>query len=47
VKVQGLVYLESDRVWTNEDLALFGLNVIRQAKAGAVYYHLLQASGGF
>jgi 16S rRNA (guanine966-N2)-methyltransferase len=42
VKVQGLVYLESDRVWTDEELAPLGLSMTRQGKAGMVCYHLLQ-----
>jgi 16S rRNA (guanine966-N2)-methyltransferase len=41
-KPQGFVYLESDRVWTNEELAPFDLSVSRQGKAGMVCYHLLQ-----
>jgi len=41
-KPQGFVYLESDRVWTSEDLALFELFVTHQGKAGMVCYHLLQ-----
>ena len=41
-KPQGFVYLESDRVWTNEDLAPLDLTVTRQGKAGMVCYHLLQ-----
>jgi 16S rRNA (guanine966-N2)-methyltransferase len=42
VKPQGLVYLESSRVWTNDELAPFTLSITRQGKAGAVCYHLLQ-----
>ncbi len=42
VKAQGLLYLESDRVWKNEELAPFGLSITRQGKAGMVCYHLLQ-----
>lgn len=41
-KPKGLVYLESDRVWTNEEFAPFGLSITRQGKAGMVCYHLLQ-----
>lgn len=41
-KLGGFVYLESDRVWTNEELAPFDLCVTRQGKAGMVCYHLLQ-----
>ena len=41
-KPQGFVYLESNRLWTNEELAPFELSVTRQGKAGMVCYHLLQ-----
>lgn len=41
-KLGGFVYLESDRVWTSEELVPFELSVTRQSKAGMVYYHLLQ-----
>jgi 16S rRNA G966 N2-methylase RsmD len=41
-KPKGLVFLESDRVWTNVELAPFGLSITRQGKAGMVCYHLLQ-----
>jgi 16S rRNA (guanine(966)-N(2))-methyltransferase RsmD len=41
-KSDGLIYLESDRVWTNTDLAPMGLSVTKQGKAGMVCYHLLQ-----
>ena len=43
-KPAGFVYLESDRVWTSEELAPFELSVTRQGKAGMVCYHLLQKS---
>ena len=42
VKLQGFVYLESDRVWTSEELTPFDLSITRQGKAGMVCYHLLQ-----
>jgi 16S rRNA (guanine966-N2)-methyltransferase len=41
-KLGGFVYLESDRVWTNEELAPLDLKISRQGKAGMVCYHLLQ-----
>jgi 16S rRNA (guanine966-N2)-methyltransferase len=41
-KLQGFVYLESDRVWTGVELAPFDLTRTRQGKAGMVCYHLLQ-----
>lgn len=41
-KLGGFVYLESDRVWTSEELAPFDLSITRQDKAGMVCYHLLQ-----
>ncbi len=40
-KANGFVYLESDRVWTSEELAPLGLSMTRQGKAGVVCYHLL------
>ena len=44
VKQGGFVYLESDRVWTSEELVPFDLSITRQGKAGMVCYHLLQKS---
>jgi 16S rRNA (guanine(966)-N(2))-methyltransferase RsmD len=41
-KLGGFVYLESDRVWTSDELAPFDLTITRQGKAGVVCYHLLQ-----
>ncbi len=41
-KLGGFVYLESDRVWTNEEIAPLDLTISRQGKAGMVCYHLLQ-----
>lgn len=40
---QGLVYLEAPRPWTDDEVAVFGLHVQRQGKAGMVHYHLLAA----
>ncbi|MDI9334765.1 MAG: 16S rRNA (guanine(966)-N(2))-methyltransferase RsmD [Cytophagales bacterium] len=41
-KLGGFVYLESDRGWTDAELAPFELSITRQGRAGMVYYHLLQ-----
>jgi 16S rRNA (guanine(966)-N(2))-methyltransferase RsmD len=41
-KPAGFLYLESDHVWTGEELAPFSLSITRQGKAGMVCYHLLQ-----
>jgi len=38
----GMVYLEAPKVWTDEELALLGLQLYKSGKAGAVYFHLLQ-----
>jgi 16S rRNA (guanine(966)-N(2))-methyltransferase RsmD len=38
----GLVYLESPTAWTGEQLAPLGFNLLRQSRAGAVHFHLLQ-----
>jgi len=37
----GLVYLEAPRAWSDEALLPLGLKVHKQAKAGAVHFHLL------
>ena len=42
VAVDGYVYLEAPKAWTDEALAPFGLAVHRHLKAGAVHAHLLQ-----
>ncbi len=41
ISAQGAIYLEAPEVWDDERLALLGLNVIKQGKAGAVHFHLL------
>lgn len=41
LKVDGHLYLEAPRVWSDEELAPFGLHVVRHGKAGQVHYHLL------
>ncbi len=38
----GAIYLEAPEVWSDEKLTALGLNVIKQGKAGAVYFHLLR-----
>lgn len=38
----GFVYLEAPKTWTNDDVAVFGLQVHRASKAGVVHYHLLR-----
>ncbi len=39
---QGAIYLEAPEIWEDDQLALLGLHVVKQGKAGAVYFHLLQ-----
>lgn len=41
----GLIYLESPRAWSAEDLRDLPLAVRRQGKAGMVYFHLLERTG--
>jgi 16S rRNA (guanine966-N2)-methyltransferase len=41
VHVNGFVYLEAPKAWTDEELAALGLKVHRFGKAGAVHFHLL------
>ena len=38
----GAVYLEAPRLWTDDELAAFGLAGFRHLKAGAVHAHLLR-----
>ncbi|MDB5886254.1 MAG: putative methyltransferase [Polaromonas sp.] len=42
----GLVYLESPRGWTDDELLALGLRIHRSAKAGAVHFHLLAKNDG-
>ena len=42
VAVGGFIYLEAPRLWTDEELAPWGLVVHRHLKAGAVHAHLLR-----
>jgi 16S rRNA (guanine966-N2)-methyltransferase len=42
VREEGLIYLESPRVWSDDELAQLGLQLHRQGKAGAVAFHLLR-----
>jgi len=39
----GSIYLEAPKCWTNDDVAPFGLIVVRHLKAGAVHAHILRA----
>ncbi len=43
---QGYVYLESDKPLSPEQAGFWGFNSLRQDKAGAVHYHLLQKREG-
>jgi 16S rRNA (guanine(966)-N(2))-methyltransferase RsmD len=38
----GRVYLESPRVWSDDELAALGLVALKRGRAGAVHYSLLQ-----
>lgn len=38
----GQIYLEAPRAWNDEELAEFGLHLVRHGKAGMVHYHLLE-----
>ncbi|HEY2255220.1 MAG TPA: RsmD family RNA methyltransferase [Variovorax sp.] len=42
LRADGVVYLESARRWSDEELAALGLAAYRYLKAGAVHAHLLQ-----
>ncbi len=42
LSAQGAIYLEAPEAWNDEKLAPLGLRVIKQGKAGAVHFHLLQ-----
>jgi 16S rRNA (guanine(966)-N(2))-methyltransferase RsmD len=42
IQEDGVVYLESPRLWTDEELAPLGLSIYRHLKAGAVHAHLLR-----
>ena len=42
VSARGAIYLEAPEAWNDEKLSSFGLHVIKQGKAGAVHFHLLQ-----
>ena len=39
---KGAIYLEAPQPWTDEKLAVHGLHVIKQGRAGAVYFHVLR-----
>lgn len=42
----GWLYLEADRAFSADEVAALGLRLHRQARAGAVHFHLLQRGGG-
>jgi 16S rRNA (guanine966-N2)-methyltransferase len=42
VSAQGAIYLEAPEAWNDEQLSELGLHVIKQGKAGAVWFHLLK-----
>ena len=42
VKDAGLVYLEAPQAWSEQALASAGYRCLRQGRAGAVHFHLLQ-----
>lgn len=42
VRDEGFIYLEAPRAWSADELALLGLQVHREGKAGAVAFHLLR-----
>jgi 16S rRNA (guanine966-N2)-methyltransferase len=42
LSAQGAIYLEAPEAWDDERLTVFGLKVVKQGKAGAVHFHLLQ-----
>ena len=41
IAVDGFIYLEAPRPWTDEELAPLGLKLHRSGRAGAVHFHLL------
>lgn len=43
VSAQGAIYLEAPEAWTDEALKPLGLTAIKQGRAGAVHFHLLQS----
>ena len=42
IAAQGAIYLEAPTAWGDEKISSFGLEVIKQGKAGAVHFHLLR-----
>lgn len=42
LRPEGWLYLEAPAAWSDEDLSVWGLQVHRHLKAGAVHAHLLQ-----
>jgi 16S rRNA (guanine966-N2)-methyltransferase len=43
---EGFIYIESDQALSPQQAGLWGLDLVRQDKAGAVHYHLLQKREG-
>jgi 16S rRNA (guanine966-N2)-methyltransferase len=41
LSAQGAIYLEAPEVWGDEQLAPYGLQIVKHGKAGAVHFHLL------
>jgi 16S rRNA (guanine966-N2)-methyltransferase len=42
IYAQGAIYLEAPESWNEEKLEALGMRLIKQSKAGAVHFHLLQ-----
>jgi 16S rRNA (guanine(966)-N(2))-methyltransferase RsmD len=42
LRPDGVIYLEAARRWSDDELSVMGLSVLRHLKAGAVHAHLLQ-----
>jgi 16S rRNA (guanine966-N2)-methyltransferase len=42
LSAQGAIYLEAPEAWRDEQLAPLGLHVVKQGKAGAVYFYLIK-----
>jgi 16S rRNA (guanine(966)-N(2))-methyltransferase RsmD len=45
IKPSGHIYLETAKSWDAEELAQLGLAVVKQGRAGVVYFYLLNQSG--
>jgi 16S rRNA (guanine(966)-N(2))-methyltransferase RsmD len=46
LSAQGAIYLEAPEAWNDEKLKPLGMRVLKQGKAGAVYFHLLNQITG-